>query len=76
MHPKVSKARAVLASNSRRRCDNPDKRAEARRALEEANREAYVEKLLAEAPKLTDSQRASLAELLRPARGGDPVVTT
>jgi excisionase family DNA binding protein len=29
---------------------------------------AYIEKLLAEAPKLTDQQRTALAELLRPAR--------
>jgi excisionase family DNA binding protein len=29
---------------------------------------AYIEKLLAEAPELTDEQRSKLAELLRPAR--------
>lgn len=31
---------------------------------------AYVEKVLAHAPPLSDEQRDRLAELLRPARGG------
>jgi hypothetical protein len=42
----------------------PEPRDDARRlALEE-----HIEKVLAQAPRLTDDQRSRLAELLRPAR--------
>lgn len=39
-----------------------------RRDLAEAQIEAYIDKILSEAPPLTAEQRTRLAELLRPAR--------
>ena len=41
---------------------------EAKRGLAAARLEAYIEKVLASAPPLSDEQRCKLAELLRPAR--------
>jgi hypothetical protein len=43
---------------------------DARRGLAEAKIAAYIEKVLAAAPPLSDEQRTRLAELLRPVRGG------
>ncbi len=42
----------------------------ARRNKNAADIEAFIERKLAEAPPLTDEQRAKLAELLKPVRGG------
>lgn len=49
----------------------------ARAALAEGKIEAYIERVLAAAPPLSDDQRSRLAELLRPVRvtGGDLDVT-
>jgi hypothetical protein len=41
---------------------------ETERTLAALRLEEYIEKVLAEAPPLTDEQRASLAELLAPVR--------
>ncbi|MGV0772291.1 hypothetical protein [Mycobacterium syngnathidarum] len=41
---------------------------QARRALAEAKIAAYVNKVLSQAPPLSDEQRTRLAELLRPVR--------
>lgn len=73
MHPEVSKARATLASLSR--CvktgeRSPDDLLVAREDLERAKLSAKIDELVAAAPKLTDSQRTRLAELLKPVRGG------
>jgi hypothetical protein len=46
----------------------PDQVEDRRRDLAEAKIADYIERVLAEAPPLTDEQRAKLAELLRPAR--------
>lgn len=60
--------RARVASLSRsRQSDDPDL-IEARRRLRTERCAAYIEKVLAEAPPLTDEQRTKLAELLAPAR--------
>lgn len=73
MHPQVSKARASVAALSRcvrngeRPADDPDL-VTARRDLNAARLESYIEKVLAQAPPLSDEQRNRLAELLRPAR--------
>ena len=47
---------------------HPDQIEDRRRDLAEAKIADYIEKILAEAPPLTDAQRTALAELLRPAR--------
>ena len=44
--------------------------ADSRRDLAEAQIEAYIDKILSEAPPLTPEQRNRLAELLRPVREG------
>jgi hypothetical protein len=46
----------------------PDQVEDRRRDLAQAKIADYIERVLAEAPPLTDEQRAKLAELLRPAR--------
>jgi hypothetical protein len=56
----------VTGSRSRE-ADDPESVA-ARRSAE--RRTAYIKKRVAEAPPLTDEQRAKLAELLRPVRRG------
>jgi len=43
---------------------------ELRRQLRAERTEQYIQKVLAEAPPLTDEQRTRLAELLAPVRGG------
>jgi hypothetical protein len=71
VHPEVSKARARVAGLTR--CVKNGERpaaelADAKRELAEAKQTAYVEEILAAAPKFTDEQRTKLAELLRPSR--------
>ena len=44
---------------------------DAKRGLAEAKISDYIEKVLAQAPPLTDEQRIRLAEMLRPARQPD-----
>ena len=71
MHPEVSKARASVAALAR--CvkygeRTPDELRRAKDQLEQAKRNAWVDKVLAEAPPLTDEQRTQLAELLKPVR--------
>ncbi len=59
--------RAKIGALSRSRpADDPDL-IEAKRGLIEAQAAAYIEKILAEAPPLTDEQKTRLAELFRPA---------
>lgn len=72
MHPQVSRARARVAALSRPDAGDDERRTEARRDLNAAKIEAYVSRILAEAPPLNDEQRIRLAELLRPVpvRGG------
>lgn len=68
MHPEVSKARARVAALSRADIGDPSKKLEAKRDLQAAKLQDYIERTLAVAPPLTDEQRTRLAELLRPAR--------
>lgn len=65
-----SYSHARVAALSRSRPHDDAELVDARRELAEANIAAYVEKTLAQAPPLTDEQRARLAELLRPVRIG------
>lgn len=59
------KARNDLAAACRH---HPDQEPDKRRALAEAKIADYVEKVLAQAPPLSDDQCARLAELLKPVR--------
>ena len=59
------KARNQLAVACRH---HPDQAEDRRRDLAEAKITDYVEKVLAQAPPLSDEQRTRLAELLRPVR--------
>jgi hypothetical protein len=62
--------RARIGALSRsRRSDDPEL-VEAKRGLAEANIAAYIEKVLAQAPPLSDDQKTRLTELLRPVRRG------
>lgn len=53
--------------NGERRADDPSID-DARRNLRAAKAAAYIDRILSEAPPLTDEQRVRLAELMRPAR--------
>ena len=68
--PQVAAARARVAALSRPDAGDDTRRAEARRDLNAAKLEAYIEKTLAAAPPLSEEQRSRLAELLRPVRVG------
>uniref|UniRef100_A0A5Q5BP97 Putative phiRv1 phage protein n=1 Tax=Mycobacterium sp. (strain MCS) TaxID=164756 RepID=A0A5Q5BP97_MYCSS len=70
MHPEVSRARARVAALSRTDAGDDDRRREARRDLNAAKIQAYIERALQQAPPLTDEQLSRLAELLRPVRVG------
>ena len=59
--------RAKIGALSRSRPADDPELVEAKRGLIEAQAAAYIEKVLAEAPPLTDEQRVRLAELFRPA---------
>lgn len=62
----VTKARSDLGVKTRKLgADHPDT-IEARRTFRAEQTAAYIEKVLAEAPPLTDEQKARLAELFRP----------
>lgn len=61
-------ARNKLANTARHHSDDPSMIAAARADLTEAKIADYIERMLAEAPPLTDRQRNGLAELLRPVR--------
>ncbi len=66
-----SRPRAKIAAltravrNGERAADDPEL-ADARRDLAQAQLADYIEKILAQAPPLTDEQRTRLAELLKP----------
>ena len=64
MHPQVAKARARKAGLHARPADDPDL-IDARRDLAAAKIEAYIERIVAEAPPLGDEARLRLAELFR-----------
>jgi hypothetical protein len=67
----VAHHRAILAGLASGGVPPDDPRYdEARRGLAAAKLTEYVERVLAEAPPLSDAQRAKLAELLRPVRVG------
>ena len=60
--------RARVGALTRSRSADDSELVDAKRSLAEAKIAAYVEKVLAEAPPLSDEQRTKLAELLRPVR--------
>jgi hypothetical protein len=64
----VSYRRASLARRTQSYPPDHPMVVDARRDLAEAKLADYIEKVLAEAPPLTDAQRTALAELLRPVR--------
>lgn len=63
-----TKARSELGHKTRKLGPDHPETIEARRTFREERTAAYIEKVLAEAPPLTDEQRTRLAELLRPAK--------
>ncbi|OBK56324.1 hypothetical protein A5656_19700 [Mycobacterium gordonae] len=62
----VTKARSDLGVKTRKLGPNHPDTIEARRTFRAEQTAAYIEKVLAEAPPLTDQQKARLAELFRP----------
>ena len=56
-----------MSGQDKRQPDDPEL-VDAYRDLAAAKISDYIEKILAEAPPLTDEQRTALAELLRPVR--------
>ena len=62
--------RGRVASLSRSRSATDPDLVNARRDLAAAKLDAYIQKVVAEAPPLTDEQRDRIAALLRPAGGG------
>lgn len=62
--------RGRVASLSRSRPSDDVDLVEARRQLAAANLEQYVARVVADAPPLTNDQRARIAALLRPRGGG------
>lgn len=68
MNSRALSARNKLANTARHHSDDTAKIEDARRALAEAKITDYVERVVAEAPPLTEEQRVRLAELLRPVR--------
>lgn len=69
MSAPVLKARSDLGNAVRRR--DPEQIAEARRTLAAAKLEAYVSRVLAEAPPLTPAQSSRIASMLRGSSGRD-----
>lgn len=63
-----TKARSDLGQKTRKHGPDHPETIEARRIFRAERTAAYIERVLAEAPPLTDEQRIRLAELLRPAR--------
>ncbi len=61
VHARAAVARAVLQKN-------PDAEREARRALATEKIAEYIQRVLAQAPPLTDEQCTRLAELVRAVR--------
>ena len=66
--------RARLAAIKRHHPDRLDLAADAKRNLAAANLEAHIQRIVAQAPPLTEDQRSRLALLLRgPSGSGDAV---
>jgi hypothetical protein len=63
--PSAAHHKAHLAAVTRHHPDRPELRAAAKRDLAAANIAAYIEKVVAEAPPLSNEQREKLALLLR-----------
>lgn len=63
-----TKARSDLGHKTRKLGPNHPETIEARRTFQVERTAAVIEKALAEAPPLSDAQRARLCELLRPGR--------
>ncbi|RDH75508.1 hypothetical protein DVS77_26270 [Mycolicibacterium moriokaense] len=67
-----TKARSDLGIKTRKLGPDHPETIEARRTFRAERTAAYIEKVLAEAPPLTDEQRIRLAELFRPASASIP----
>lgn len=62
-----TKARSELAHKTRKLGPGHPETVEARRTFRAERTAAYIERVLADAPPLSDEQRIRLAELFRPA---------
>ncbi len=71
MSSPVLRARGRVASLSRSRPADDPELIGARQTLAAEKMADYVARVVAEAPPLTDEQRARISALLRPARVGD-----
>ncbi|MCR4488491.1 hypothetical protein NUV33_05245 [Micrococcus luteus] len=71
MSTAVLRERGRVASLTRSRPADDPQLIEARRDLAAAKLDAYVKRVLAEAPPLTDAQRDRIAALLRPTKARD-----
>ena len=69
-YPETARHRARVAGIALKRGADDPEIALARRDLEASKLADHIERVLAEAPPLTDEQRSKLAELLRPVRRG------
>lgn len=68
--PQVARARARVGALSRSRASDDAEYIAARRDLTALSLAEYVERVVAQAPPLTPSQRDVIATLLKPAGGG------
>ena len=71
MSTAVLRERGRVASLTRSRPADDPELIDARRDLAAAKLDAYVKRVLAEAPPLTDAQRDRIAALLRPTKARD-----
>lgn len=71
-HDPVASARAAVAGRTRHHPEDRESIAEARSALAAAKIERYIQRVVAEAPPLSEAQRDQLAVLLRGAPVGAP----
>lgn len=67
--PAVAHERARVAALSRSRAESDPDLVKARATLKAAKLEEYVARAVADAPPLSDEQRARIAAILRPSGG-------
>jgi hypothetical protein len=68
LSPSIAHHRARIGALSRDRQPDDPELLDAKAALAAAKLDAYIDKIVAEAPPLTPEQRNKLTELLRPVR--------
>lgn len=69
MTPEQARARARLGAESVNHPNDQARIAEARKALQKANIDAEIARMVASWPPLSDDQKARLAPLLQPSGG-------